>query len=240
MATYKRKRGPFGGGGTYKAGRSVKRSKPSPFIKGRDRTEGYYGRYASGSELKFFDVDVTDAVVASGGTIQNTGSLNLISQGTGEEQRIGRKCTIKSAHWRYRVKLPPTDADALPGEGDSVRIIVYVDKQCNGVTAAVTDILEDDDIHSFRNLANSQRFNLLMDKMVTLTYAGLGSDGAGVISSAASHKEFTWNKACNIDIEFNNTTGALTEIRSNNIGVLLVGNKGVAGFDGKWRFRFKG
>ncbi len=207
------------------------------FIPGVDRTGGYYGRYAGRSgELKFHDVDLDDGSVAGAGTI--TATINIIPQGVTEVQRVGRKCTIKSVNWKYRCEIPEADAVATPATGDTVRIILFLDKQANGATAAVLDVLETASFQSFRNLANSGRFNILMDKVVTLNYAGLASDGAGVVSQAKVIREGSFYKSCNIPIEFSSTTGAIGEIRSNNLSVLLISSDGVMVFTSKFRLRF--
>ncbi len=206
------------------------------------RTSGYYGKFpqgqtVSGGELKFFDLDIDDAVVAASGVIAQD-SCNKIAQGVTEVQRVGRKCTIKAVNWRYLLILPQQDAQATPAPGESIRVIVYLDKQCNGATATNTGILESADFQSFNNLANKNRFTILMDKTHSVNYNTLGSDGAGVISSNQVLKNYQWYKKCNIPIEFDAATGAITEIRSNNIGVLLVSQNGTVGFFSKMRLRF--
>lgn len=193
-------------------------------------------RASTPGELKFHDVDVDDAVVAAAGAIQNTGSVNLIAQGVTEVTRIGRKCTIKSINWRYSLSLPVVPTAGAP-TADHVRVIFYQDKQANKATAAVLDILETADFESFRNLSNVGRFNILMDKMHTLNYHAGAGDGAA--NDFAEVKEWgTMYKKCAIPIEFNAGAGALTEITSNNLGVLLITEEGVAGFESKLRLRF--
>ncbi len=224
------------GRGQWVSTKPQRRTARRAFRAGYDRTVGYYG--AAQKELKFHDVDLDDATVATGGTV--TASVNLIPQGVTEVQRIGRKCTIRSIGWRYQMTIPERDAAAQPGQGDVLRMIMYQDKQTNGATAAVTDILEAADYQSFNNLVNKGRFRTLLDKTLTLNYSGLASDGAGVVSQALMFKSGTFFKSCNIPIEFDSTTGAITEIRSNNIGVLLLSGSGVAGFSSKIRLRFEG
>ncbi len=207
------------------------------YVPGRDRVGGYYGRFSGvGAELKFHDVTADDALVAAGGGI--TQSLNLIAQGITESTRVGRKCTIKSIFWRAQFDLPSQDAQATPNNGDTVRIIIYLDKQANGATAAITDILETNDWKSFKNLANQQRFVYLMDRMVTVNYSTLASDGAGVVSQSAVMRDFTWYKKCNIPIEFSSTTGVIGEIRSNNLGMLVISATATLGMSSKFRLRF--
>ncbi len=203
------------------------------------RKTGFYGRYApSGGELKFHDIDIDDAVIAINGTIQNTGSVNLIAQGTTESTRIGRKCTIKSINWRYNLSLTEEDGVANPAGSDSVRVILYQDKQCNGVTAAVTDILESDDWQSFRNLANSGRFLIYMDRVHNMNRIAGGGNGTAS-DWAGTRFNYSYYKKCSIPLEFNSTAGAITEIRSNNLGVLLLSQQGVVStFGSKLRLRF--
>ncbi len=217
------------------------RKKRKVFVPGADRVGGYYGRYAGAGgavsgERKFHDVDLDDNVISSGGTV--TDSINKIAQGVTESQRIGRKCTIKSINWSWNINLPEVDAAATPSAADIARLIVFVDKQCNGATAAVLDILETADFNSFRNLSNSGRFQVLMDRRIDMNYMGLASDNAGVVSQAQIQHYGSFYKNCNIPIEFDNTTGAITEIRSNNIGILVISISGNPVFKSKIRLRF--
>ncbi len=242
MSAFKRKRDVLGVGASVGARMPYKtpqkRSKRRPFVPGADRRAGFYGRYAGrGGELKFHDVDLDDATVASGGVITET--INIIPQGVTEVQRIGRKCTIRSIFWKFTIDVPARDANATPSAGDELRVVLYLDKQANGAAAATTDIFESADIHSFRNLANSGRFQILYDKLHVMNYiGGMGSDGAGVVSQPGVKRSTSVAKKCNIPIEFSSTTGAMGEIRSNNLGVCLLGSTGVAGFNSKFRLRF--
>ncbi len=228
MAEFQRKRKrTYGGNGN---GAPFKRAKATPQLR---------GRYAPQTgELKFHDVDINDAVVAAGGNIQNAGTINIIPQGVTEVQRIGRKCTVRSVHWKYRVDLPEVSSVATPNTIDEVRVIMYWDKQANGATAAATDILETATIRSFRNLANSGRFVIFMDKLHVLNWTTLAADAANTFDQAEVVREYTFNKKCEIPIEFSGTAGTIDEIRSNNIGVLLVGLNGTAGFLSSFRLRF--
>ncbi len=212
--------------------------------RGMVRTSGYYGAFPQGrtipgGELKFHDVDVDDAVIAAGSNIQNSGSINLIAQNVTETGRIGRKCTIKQINWRYTIIIPNTSNAS--NTDDVVRVILYLDKQCNGATAVNTGIMETTSFQSFNNLANKNRFTILMDKVHDLQCPGGGGQGDGTTSSFAFVSALvsgTFFKKCNIPLEFDSTTGAITEIRSNNLGVLLLSAKGLCEFSSKMRLRF--
>ncbi len=192
----------------------------------------------SGRELKFHDVNLDDAVIATTGTV--TASINLIAQGTTESERDGRKCTISKINWSYNIVLPELDAVATPANGDTVRVIMFLDKQANGAAATTADVLETTDYQSFKNLSNSSRFLTMYDKVHTINYRTLASDGAGVVSSGKVTMNGSFYKQCSIPLEFSAATGAITEIRSNNLGVLLISQEGVAAFDSKIRLRFRG
>ncbi len=71
-----------------------------------------------------------------------------------------------------------------------------------------------------------------------MNYAAAASDGAGLYSCSEVEREGSFYKKCDMPIEFNNTTGAIAEIRSNNLGVMLGSSSGAAGFTSKFRLRF--
>ncbi len=191
---------------------------------------------ANGNEYKFHDVDLDDAVVATGGTI--TPTINIIPTGTTESTRIGRKCTIRNIGWRYSWQMPEQDAQSTPAAADILRIILYVDKQANAATATVLNVLATADFQSFNQLQNKDRFITLMDKTIECNYNSLASDGAGVVSQGSVFGEGTFFKRVNIPIEFSGATGAMDQIRSNNFGVLLISAVGIVGFFSKFRLRF--
>ncbi len=207
------------------------------FVPGVDRTGGYYGRFAgANAELKFHDFTVDDAVIAAGGVL--TTSINLIAQGTGESERIGRKCTLKSIFWRGSLALPLLELEGSPGSSERIRLIMYQDKQTNGAAATALGILEAVTVDDYRNLANSGRFNILYDHTVVLNYSTLSHFAVNSFSMAENKRNFSFFKKCNIPLEFDNTVGALTELRSNNIGLLIVSEGGSGALISRIRLRF--
>lgn len=239
---YKRKRaaGPSSALMVYKPYGKSAYKRPRQFVPGKDRVGGYYGRYrGEAGELKFHDIDVDDATIAGGGVIQKN-SIVGIAQGTGESERNGRKCTIKHISWTWSLELPTQDAAATPGGGDTVRLIVYLDKQTNGATAQVANIFESDNFQSYRNLANQGRFDILYDKTITLNRMTLASDNNAVVSEANVYVNGKFDKACNIPLEFDNVTGAIAEMKTNNISIMTFSDAGVTTMASKVRVRFRG
>ncbi len=244
MSSFKRKRAvhaprdfalvPYKGAAVYKRRRT---SSARPFRAGRDRVGGYYGRFAGpNAELKFHDLEIDDAIIAAGGVL--TTSLNLIAQGTGESERIGRKCTIRQILWRGTVSLPEGELQGNPGAGERFRLIVYQDKQTNGAAATALGILEVVGVDNYRNLANSGRFNILYDNRFDLTPQTLSHFAVNSFSVAGVNRKFSFFKKCSIPLEFDNTVGALTELWSNNLGVLIISEGGSGGIASSVRLRF--
>ncbi len=222
----KRRRG-VGGKRRVKRGRVVKGS----FLASRGRKAVMNG------ELKFHDLDINSASVAIDGTIVED-SVLTIAQGTTESQRIGRKVIVKAINWRWNLLLSVATSSANVDE--TIRLILYQDKQTNGATATVTDILETDNYQSFNQLANKSRFRTLMDRLYTLNATVGAGDG-----TTNTFGQWTLNDSVflnvHIPIEYDNsaTTGAISTMRSNNVGVLILAKDGsLVVMDGKMRIRF--
>ncbi len=216
------RRGSYSRGGPY---RSPRAGRVSPAV------------IASlGVEKKFFDGSKGNTNVSSAGTIADD-SLVEIAQGDGESNRDGRKVIIKSIHVKGLCKA---DATSVPTEtGNRIRIVMYQDKQANGATATVADLLEDSDINGFRNLTNSGRFNFMYDRSYDLNNMAGAFDGTND-QFGELHLGFSINKTCEIPVQFSSTTGAITEITSNNIGMMFIDEEGNSTIQYRWRVRFVG
>jgi len=232
----KTERVPSGGAVSYfgPKGRYARRSATRKFRKGYARTGGYYGRFTGrGGEDKFFDTALAFNFDATG-EVPATGQLVLIPQGVTESQRIGRKCTITRINMRGYVNYTP-GADA--NMASSLFMYLVQDTQCNGAAAGVTDVLSSNNLATaYRNLSNSQRFKILK-RFVFLINAT-----AGVTTAYCKQvRIFNYSKKCRIPIEFSSTTGAIGEIKSNNL-FLLAGTDSLsddqAALVGTCRVRF--
>ncbi len=191
--------------------------------------------YMEYKEIKFHDVDVDDATIAANGTIAKS-SILTIAQGDTSVTRSGRQIFVKSILWRYQIQLP--NATAAGGSSDSVRVIMYLDRQANRAAATVTNILASDNYLSFKNLHVGSRFGILYDKTHSLN-SSISGDGTTVDTSVVNRdgryfKEFKRH----IPILYNSTVGALTEMEQKNIGVLLLSSAGLCQFLSKVRVRF--
>lgn len=166
-------------------------------------------------------------------TAGNTYMLNNIAQGDNDNQRNGNKITLLRIKMLGEISLPTTTTVA--NMNDILRIIIFKDKQCNGVQATVTSILDTANIWSFYNEDNipenhPRRFTIYYDKFHTISASGVGFQGT-YIESGTTRKVFKLNKKLNIPIQFNSTTGAITEQNSNTLGLLVISLQGAMYID---------
>lgn len=225
--------------GSHALARRVRR-KSARVVAGYTRRTGNYGRYmppaGCGPEQKFFDGTLDITSVAQAGAIED--SICKIPQGVTEITRVGRKAVIKSLAYNYSVIVPETHDTATPAHGSQVRVIIFQDKQCNGVTAAVDDILQTANYKSYYNLVNQGRFKILMDRTHNINYQTLASMTDNSFSQSEHQQHYTFYKKLNVPIEFDATSGAITTIRSNNFGILTISKETSPDISSKWRLRF--
>jgi len=90
-------------------------------------------------EVKGMDTIVAQSAISSTGTNANIEALNLIQQGSGSYNRVGRKVTLKS----IRIKgIAACDAQLTSGgwQGNALRCILVWDAQPSGATPVFSDI----------------------------------------------------------------------------------------------------
>jgi len=217
------------------AAASYKRPKVIP---GYTRTGGFY-KFARGSrsgfkaEVKFFDTDL-DFLFDQTAEVPATGQLALIPQGDTQSTRDGRQATIKSLQLRAIMTYAPAASTA--GTTDCWLWLV-LDTQTNGAAAAITDVFTSNAAwDNMINLSNSDRFKILKKwKFHFQSQAGV----SGAYQQVT--KPLEYYKKCNIPMQWSSTTGAITEIRSNNIFLMAGGfDDDLVTFSGTCRLRFVG
>lgn len=171
-------------------------------------------------ELKFWDTELNDSAMINGDLVLGP-SLNLIPQNATESGRIGRACWIRHLSYRYSLRVQPL-TDTTPQPSTQVRLILYFDCQANGAAATTEDILESaSDTLSYRNRANLGRFQILMDRNYIIGYkSGGGGTAANTYCGDGIIGEFS--KEMSFPVYFSSTTGAISEVQSNNLGILYI------------------
>jgi len=150
-----------------------------------------------------------------------TPSLFAISQGTTKNQRIGNKIHA------YQIRITGVAlVQSANNAGEVCRLMLVWDKQANGATASPADVLEQGTgatvaagtgLTSFVNMDNVERFVILKDKKYSFNPT---SAGGGASASFPYYVNFKMNKKINMKVDYSSTTGAVTEIRSNNLFIL--------------------
>lgn len=200
------------------------------YLKPKPNTKRLSNKSILGIETKYLDTILASTTLATTGTILSP-SLNIIAQGDGQSDREGRRVVIT------KISIRGIAATTAAEDTDAYRFILYQDKQCNGATATVANILESTVSLSFNNMSNSRRFKILWD-----THNVVGPN-AGVTAAFAQGLEWIKvNIPCDIPIDYNSTatTGALTTQTSNNIGILGISVLGLVNVTYHVRIRFKG
>lgn len=244
---------------------------------GRYQRGGYYGRYRDHKvkEMKFKDFffhvaaevdhplnNVWHSMVNLHHTAGTT-HLQEIGQGNKENERNGRRLTITKINLKGEVYMKATnDADTSKFAGFRLRIVVVIDRQTNGTVPKIEDIFEFDNVPTgsnhtmlYRNLANVERFEVIMDKTMQVNHSAVGKGTSELLASARKVIPFAWQKTkLNLPIDYDETLGVKGEIitvKSNGIFTFYVFNNGRDEMDTQnisqyidmkcnWRVRFKG
>lgn len=160
----------------------------------------------------------TNTVCAPGSADGNLVLLNACAQGTTAHGRIGERIQIKSILVRACIQVPDADV-AQVSFSQCVRVMIVLDRQPNGLSFAVNDLLDTSHtasnvVTSGQNLTYRQRFKILCDRHYVLAGA----------SNAAEYL-FEYYAKKNITVEYNGTsaTPTVAEIRTNALWLCLYG-----------------
>lgn len=178
-------------------------------------------------QSKYLD-GVWNITTSTAGTVY--GSLNTIGQGDGSTNRNGDKVQVTRLEVSGEINLPTTSTVA--DMNDYVRLIVYVDKQCNGANATRAAILDKASPYSFYNpdnqpMNNPKRFRILFDKTFNLNASAAGYNGTSIVSGTV-RKPFKLTKDMKVNLQYNGATGVVSELNNSNLGMLAISSQGAA------------
>lgn len=214
----------------YRPKQGTKRPRPAKatyYRPAKRQKKIYSPRY---QELKFFDSEHTVSPVPLAG--QTISSINIVPQGTSESERIGRKIWVRRIEANFSCTLAQQqDTDDI-GNGDVLRIIIFLDQQTNGSSATVLEIMQQNQFDAHFNINNKERFKILWDKTVTMNRRVSGTDGPNRQSTPLVIRYVNYNRNMygkGISVDFDSSTGAVSEMRTNNIGFLYITSFGIVG-----------
>lgn len=208
----------FAGGVYRREGAFVRSMPPIGLTKYCDMGIGASGTAATGVSgagtiLTFYNMSS-----AFGGP---SASLFQIVQGTTKNNRIGNKVFV--THIRAKMNLILSSSTYA----DQIRWILYKDNQANGAAATVAQILElasTAGIESFQSMDYVDRIKIIKDKWVKL----IPTIGVSGTSSTPIIIPQKFNHKANCEVRYSSTTGAITEIQSDNYGILAIAYGGAA------------
>lgn len=188
-------------------------------------------------------------------TINSTGlvtPVNLISGGSGFNNRVGRKIEMQSLHFTGVIQQTANNSQV----NEYARIMVIYDRQSNGVTPSIQTILASYDqsttaqttVFSGINPDERERFLILSDQRLTLpaTQTAGGSFGP----SGTDGLSATWNinrfiKLRNLQTHYkaDSTPAVIGDIATGSLLIVTMGGIAAASapyqFVGSWRLRYK-
>lgn len=161
-------------------------------------------------EKKWLHTSFSQQVQSTGTTLQ----ITSIPQGDSENQRSGRKVTVKSVHMRFSVT-------ATASAFNSVRMIVFCWRgyPVGGTQPVVLDILESQSVQAHYAHKSSGQFQILYDKVFTVW----PTDKPHIEQIVNIWgKRRGWNK----EIEFDGNPASFTR-HSNGLQLLMISDDNV-------------
>ncbi len=202
--------------------------------RGRFRKAGYYGRFKPRRtrgggiviEKKFLDKKQTISSVGTAGETWGVTFLD-IPLVTGESGRTGRKVVVTNVAMRFTFTwFHENDGitQAINTDDNTVRLLLVIDKQANGVSAGILDVLDQSGdvtnlLHCFNQLANKGRFITLMDKLIVFNSKYMKNTTTDITHET---REVKFYKRCRIPIMYNSSNGVISERCCNNITGLVI------------------
>lgn len=148
-------------------------------------------------ELKYLDTNATDTDIY---TTSGVASLTTIIQGDGVSNRSGQKVRLKSIQIKGILQQ---DTDTA-GVTNLYRLVILIDKKCEAGAPTWTDVFNNENIYSLRDLAvnnvDPKRFKIIWDRTFRTK---LDADG-----TSEEKKHFKFYKKLNHEAEYIQNGGA--------------------------------
>jgi len=173
-----------------------------------------------------------------------SGTLFSPAQGTNFNQRIGRKVQLLSLRIDIVVEVPTHFAATAPPSYNN-RVILYQDKQSNGVQAQAEAVINQENpaallpFNMAQNVLNFGRYKVIRDKRIIIGAIPTTFDGTDVLHSGnARHFRFTYKPKKPLYVNFSNPTGTIADIVDNSFHIIACTD--VAGVVVQLQYRCRG
>ncbi len=197
------------------------------FQGGRARTGGF-----TGIERKFYDTSLVGSALtaptdAAGGEHNPSATicLNSITQGDGEEQRDGRKCTVQSCFVKGTVRVGPLANITAGDEGAKIYIALVLDTQTNGALLNSEDVFKNEGANlvlagsPMRNMQFTQRFRILDTAEFVMENPNLSWDGTNMESQGLV-TPFQLSSNLTFSSLYSGTTESIANITDNSLSII--------------------
>lgn len=160
--------------------------------------------------------------------------INIIQEGPGFNQRVGRKVMLKSLHLTGYLS---SSGNVTTNTSEYTRILLVYDRQPNGAVPTLADVLQDVTFNgttstgaiSGLNMNNSERFLIIRDSRF---FSPSNGNAAALSDQVASNIDYTVNKCnlnefCrlnNLQTHYQASAGAVTDISSGSLLLITFGN----------------
>lgn len=159
-------------------------------------------------EIKNHDTGLTQTAISS--TFQVL-ELTNIAQGDTTLTRDGASLKLVGVNLKYKLSQHASATNT------QVRMLLVHDRQTNQATYSAVALLSDSTIHdaivSPRNLDNTRRFQVLMDRVHIFSATG---------RTTSVH---SFNKKLNIKIRYDATAAAITSLTQSSLSLVLVSDE---------------
>lgn len=149
-------------------------------------------------------------------------ALSLIDLGSTNATRTGNQIRISGI--KFKLLLTLGEPSAIVDQYN-YRVMIVHDKAANGSTTLVTDVLTSASINAFRNMNQVTRFDVMYDKVHTMTTVDRSS---GIFDR---NKHITWSSSnLNIPCLYNNTASptGVAHQKTSAIWMYVIGLTGDA------------
>lgn len=135
--------------------------------------------------------------------------LNLIAQGDGPSSRDGNSLKTMKIFVNLNCSINASAAST------ALRIVLFVDKEANGLTPTISDIFSAASVTSNYNHNESSRFFTLSDKTMVLT------------QQASQGRYMKVYRRLGFHIHFDGTAATVANVQDNNIWLFFISDESV-------------
>lgn len=196
------------------------------------RTGGFLGQ-----ELKFYDTKLVGAALtaptdSAGGEHDPSATivLNSVTQGDGEQQRDGRKMTMKSIYISGVVKCVPQANQTVTDAASMVFLALVLDMQTNGATITSENVFTNKSADAIlaaspmRNLEFNTRYRVLKTIRMVLQNPNISYDGTNMEQQGLNRPFKMYVPLNDLGVTFNGTTETVANITDNSLHLIAYTN----------------